>query len=633
MIVKFFTNGTGGSKGVFDYLLKDKEQPDGKRLGAEVLRGDIDNQALLIDSLDFKQKYTSGCLSFTETANQVSAEQKNALMDGFEQTIRAGLDVDRVSVSWIEHRDKGRLELNFVFANVDLEHGRAFQPYVHNVDKRRVNAWKDMQNIEHGFTDPNDPAKKRLMAQRDNLPRDIKDTRQAITEGLHALIIEGAITNREGVVQALKDGGFEIARETDRAISIKNPTGKRNIRLTGGLYERDFNFSREVQNTVTAASEGYRARSTERYDAAKQLYDSEITRKRDYHQTRHGKPRLEQRAAARDVSQASNRYEYRPTNLYEQRPSPYNRTFKPVRRKHREDDRGLYTAHRASDRAARGQDSAGHQIRNEEMGNRSQFGRTYDTGARHHHRGSISQQVLKTDLHHSKTANTDAAADQLWAEVDYGQETTRAGTASDASTTRYDHTPREDARRPTAIYGAAAAQERPRYSGIDSLIEQIGRDEDERVGTIADVVQGVANFNDRTNERVQWLGRISERARNNASIIDKRIIGFRKRTDSTRRAVKDVSEYDSTARLSQQRYDAIRERYSEVRGRIERISERTEQNRAVTSENSRIADGNTRGGEEIKHAAEQVRELIQAKEQELERARVPTRSRSPSMGR
>ena len=633
MIVKFFTNGTGGSKGVFDYLLKDKEQPDGKRVGAEILRGDVDNQALLIDSLDFKQKYTSGCLSFTETADEVTAEQKNALMDGFEQTIRAGLDVDRVSVSWIEHRDKGRLELNFVFANVDLEHGRAFQPYVHNVDKRRVNAWKDMQNIEHGFTDPNDPVNKRLMAQRDNLPRDVKDTRQAITEGLHALIIEGAITNREGVVQALKDGGFEIARETDRAISIKNPTGKRNIRLTGGLYERDFNFSREVQNTVTAASEDYRARSTERYDAAKQLYDSEIKRKRDYHQTRHGKPRLEQRAAARDVSQASNRYEYRPTNLYEQRPSPFNPRFKPTRRTDRDDDRELHTAHRAADRAARGQDRAGHQIRNEEMGNRSQFGRTYDTGARHHYRGSISQQVLKTDLHHSKTANTDAAADQLWAEVDYGQETTRAGTASDASTTRYDHTPREDARRPTAIHGAAASQERPGYSRIDRLIEHIGTDEDARVRTLTDVVQAVANFNDRTNERVQWLGRISERARNDADIIDKRVIGFRKRTNSTRRAVKDVSEYDSAARLSQERYDAIRERYNEVRGRINGISERTDQNRAVTEENNRIADSNTDGIEGIERIAGQVRELIKAREQELERARAPTRSRSPSMGR
>lgn len=632
MIVKFFTNGTGSSKGVFDYLLKDKDQPDGKRIGAEILRGDVDNQALLIDSLNFKQKYTSGCLSFTETADEVTTEQKNSLMDGFEQTIRAGLDVNRVSVSWIEHRDKGRLELNFVFANVDLEHGRAFQPYVHSVDKRRVNAWKDMQNIEHGFTDPSDPANKRLMAQRDDLPRDVKDTRQAITEGLYALIIEGVIINRDGVIQALKDGGFEIARETDRAISIKNPTGKRNIRLTGGLYERDFNFSREVQNTVTAASKDYRARSTERYDAAKQLYDSEIKRKRKYHQARHGEPRREQRAAARDVSKASNRYEYSTRKLYEQRPSPFNPRFKPTRRTDRDDDRELHAVYRPVDTRPRGQDSAGHQIRNEEMGNHSQFGRTYDTGVRHHHRGSISQQVLKTNLHYSKTADPDTAATrQLRTEITHGQEITRSSTASPTSTAGHDQTSRADARGSRALHEADARQKESRYSGINSLIEQIGTDENTRTGMLTDVVQAVTKFNDGTNERVQWMGRLSERARNNSSIIDKRVIGFRERTDSARRAVKDVSEYDNTARLSQERYDAIRERYSEVRGRIERISERTDQNRAVASENNRIAGGNTRGSEEIKHAAEQVRELIRDKEQE--RARSTTRPRPPSMGR
>ena len=631
MIVKFFTNGTGGSKGVFDYLLKDKEQPDGKRLGAEVLRGDIDNQALLIDSLDFKQKYTSGCLSFIETANQVTQEQKNALMDGFEQTIRAGLDVDRVSVSWIEHRDKGRLELNFVFANVDLEHGRAFQPYVHNVDKRRVNAWKDMQNIEHGFTDPNDPAKKRLMAQRDNLPRDIKDTRQDITDGLKALVAQGAITNRDDVIQALKDSGFEIARETDKAISIKNPTGKRNIRLTGGLYERSFKFSAEVQNTVTAASEDYRARSTERYDEAKRLYDSEIKRKRDYHQTRHGKPRLEQRAAARDVSQASNRYEYRPTNLYEQRPSPYHRAFRAVRRRHREDDRILHTAYSATDNAARRPDSEGHQIRNEKMGDSHQLRRTRGTDIRHAHRGSIGQQVLKTDLHHSKAADT--AAHRLQSEISYGQETIRASAASPTGTAGNDQTPRADARRPRAIHTAADTQERSGYSRIDSLIAKISTDEDARAGTIADVVQGVANFNDRTNKRVQWLGTASEKSRNNASNVDKRVIGVRERTNAARSAVEDVSEHDNTARLSKERYDAIRERYSEVRGRIERISERTDQNRAVTNENNRLTDRNTGGIEGIKQIAGQIREVIKAKEQELERSRAPTRLRSPSMGR
>jgi hypothetical protein len=633
MIVKFFTRGTGGSKGVFDYLLNDKDQPDGKRLDAEVLRGDIDNQALLIDSLDFKQKYTSGCLSFTETADEVTAEQKNALMDGFEQTIRAGLDVDRVSVSWIEHRDKGRLELNFVFANVDLEHGRAFQPYVHSVDKRRVNAWKDMQNIEHGFTDPNDPANKRLMAQRDNLPREIKDARQTITDGLQALVIEGVITNRADVVQALTSSGFEIARETDKAISIKNPAGKRNIRLTGGLYERDFNFSSEIQNTVTAASEDYRARSTERYDAAKQLYDSEIARKRDYHQARHDKPRHEQRAVANHVSKASNRYVYSPQNLYEQLPSPYHRAFRAVRRRDGKDDRSLHTAHQTTDNAARRPDSAGYQIRNEKMGDSHQYRRNHGNDVRHAHRGSVGQQVLKTDLYQSTAAATITTADRLQSEVSYGQETTRASAASPTSTAGHDQTPRADARRPRAIHTAAATQERPGYSRIDSLIEQISKNEDARAGTLAEVVQGVANFNDRTNERVQWMGRISERARNNASIIDKRVISFRKRTNSARRAVEDVSEHDNTARLSKERYDAIRERYREVRGRIERISERTDQNRAVTNENNRLADRNTDGSGEIKQIAEQVRGMIKAKEQELEHARAHTRSRSPSMGR
>lgn len=631
MIVKFFTNGTGGSKGVFDYLLKDKEQPDGKRLGAEVLRGDIDNQALLIDSLDFKQKYTSGCLSFTETADEVTAEQKNALMDGFEETLRAGLDVDRVSVSWIEHRDKGRLELNFVFADVDLEHGRAFQPYIHYQDKRRVNAWKDMQNIEYGFTDPNDPANKRLMAQRDNLPRDIKDARKVITDGLKTLMDEGVITNRDDVIQALTDGGFEIARETDKAISIKNPDpkAKRNIRLTGGLYERDFKFSREVQSEITAASKNYRTGSRERYDAAKQLYDSEITRKRDYHKARHGKPRHEQRAVAHDVRKASNRYEYRPRHLYAQRPSPYQQTFKPVRKRHKENDSRLHRSHSGLDRAARRQDSEGHQIRNEKLGDSSWSERTRHADIRFNHRSTTVQQVLQADLYHSTIAATTAdtaAPHQLRAEVSHGQETTRASTKSPTSTAGHDQTPRADARRPRAIHAADARQERSRYSGINSLIEQIGTDEDARVRTLANVIQAVEEYDDRSNKRIQRMGESSEQSRDNASIIGKRIISFRERTNSTRRAVEDVSEHDNTARLS-------RERYREVGERIERISGRTDQNRAVTSENNRIADGNRSRVEGIKDLAGQVREVIKAKEQELERARAPTRSRSPSIGR
>ena len=623
MIVKFFTRGTGGSGGVFNYLLKDKDQEDGLRRDAEVLRGDIDNQALLIDSLDFKQKYTSGCLSFTESADQVTQAQKEQLMDSFEETIRAGLGVDRVSVSWIEHRDKGRLELNFVYANVDLEHGRAFQPYVHNVDKRRVNAWKDIQNIEHGFTDPNDPAKKRLMAQRDNLPRDVKEARQAITEGLTALVEEGVITSRADVVQSLTDAGFEIARQTDKAISIKNPSpeSKRNIRLTGRLYERDFNFSAEVQSTVTAASEDYRARSTERYSAAKQLYDSEIARKRDYHQARHGKPRYQQRAAARNVSQASNRYEYSPANLFKQRPSPYHRAFRPVRRRRREDDRSLHTAYRPADRAARRQDSASHQIRNEIVGDRSRDSVISDIRARYDIGSKIEQAPdLQTLLRQQEPSNLYDTAKRLKGLKD-GQATARPSTEGARRSARDDTTSAADARRSRTMDTAAATQERPRYSAIDSIIEQASTSANSASATLTDIVRAVTEQDKRTDKRTKWLGESSEELRGEHESLSERVNDVMQRSNSASREHERVSECDSTARESKRQYEAIK-------GQIERFTESTDRTREFANKNNQLAGRNTNGVDGIKQVAEQVREVMKTQENQRQQ-----RYSAPRMGR
>jgi len=610
MIVKFFTRGTGGSSGVFNYLLKDKEQPDGKRLDAEVLRGDIDNQALLIDSLDFKQKYTSGCLSFTESADQVTQAQKEQLMDSFEETIRAGLDVDRVAVSWIEHRDKGRLELNFVFANVDLVHGRAFQPYVHNVDKRRVNAWKDMQNIEHGFSDPNDPTNKRLMAQRDNLPRDVKDARQAITEGLTALVEEGVITSRADVVQSLTDSGFEIARQTDKAISIKNPDPKtkRNIRLTGGLYERDFNFSAEVQSTVTAASKDYRARSTERYDAAKQLYDSEIARKRDYHQRRHDKPRHEQRAAAKNISQAPNRYVYSPRNLYEQRPSPYHRAFKPVRKRESDNDSELRTAHYTADRAKRERNSSNAQIRSQNLGMVGFRNSLGDTDTRLDFRSADSQKVLETDLYHSTTADT--AADQLRAEVNHGQEITRSGAASPTGATGHDQTPTADARR-----------QRQRYSRIDSIIDQASTSANTASRALTDIVRAVTEQDKRTDKRTEWLAQSSSDLYELNQTASRRVSKAVQHSNSASREHERVSECNNATR-------ELKRQYGAVKGQIERFTESTDRTRELTKENHQLAERNRVGSDGIRQVAEQIREVIKTQEnRRQQRYSVPRMSR------
>lgn len=609
MIVKFFTHGTSGSGGVFNYLLKDKDQEDGLRRDAEVLRGDIDNQAMLIDSLDFKQKYTSGCLSFTESAEQVTQAQKDALMDGFEETIRAGLGVDRVSVSWIEHRDKGRLELNFVYANVDLEHGRAFQPYVHSVDKRRVNAWKDMQNIEHGFSDPNDPANKRLLGQRDNLPRDVKDARQAITDGLTALVAEGVITSRADVVQSLTDAGFEIARQTDKAISIKNldPDSKRNIRLTGGLYERDFSFSREVQNTVETASNEYRRAATGRYEAAKRLYDSEIIRKRDYHQERHGKPRHEQRAAANADNSTKIIYRYSPQSIYKTAPSPYDRRFKQASRANADIDRELLTAHRDADTAEGRKASQIHQSRSKNVGNRSRHWVVSDIRAR----GAIGNKNeqahdLQVLLRQQKRSNLYATAKGL------KDEPTAIRPSAESTTSARGH---------DTATAADARRQRPRYSRINRLIDQISIGANARDQTLTDVNGAVTEQDRRTSEHTEWLAQASSDLYELNQTASGRVSKAVQHSDSASREHERVSECNNATR-------ELKRQYGAVKGQIERFAESTDRTRELTNENNQLAERNRGGSDGIRQVADQIREVIKTQEnQRQQRYSVPRMSR------
>lgn len=586
MIVKFFKRGAGKAGGVFDYLLKDKNEPDGQRKDAELLRGDVVNQSLLIDSLDFKQKYTSGCLSFAESADQVTQEQKEALMNGFEETIRAGLDSDRIAVTWVEHRDKGRLELNFVFANVDLKHGRAFQPYVHSQDKKRVNAWKDMANIEHGFKDPNDPAHKRLMAQRDNLPRDVKQARQAITEGLTALVAEGVIKSRDDVVQSLKDGGFEIARETPKAISIKNPQGDRNIRLTGGLYERDFKFSREIQAEVRQDSREYRERARQRYESAKQLYDSETQRKRDYHQERHGRPKRNQQAVKANARTAHRRYEYSPYNLFEQRPSPFNPRFKRVDKSDKRDDRRLHSTYREVVREQRGQNSENHQVGHREMvssirGNTISGIRVGDfLGGKRERLTNL--QVLSRQQERSNLYVTNGLKQ-------HEQTVTRQDRQGTDSTARHDTASASNAR-----------QQRQGYSRVAELVKTANSNANRANTTLTEVARGIEEHHSTTEQTTAYMVSSSQRTSEANEYLVERVNDAIRESDSTNRAYERLSEYDSTTR-------AVRERYTAVGERIERYSKFTDKNNQQAELTQRTATelAKTIGNIEIAREKEQ----------------------------
>lgn len=277
MIVSFFSRGTGGGRGPVEYLLGE----DYDRELAELLRGDALETIALIDSSPYTKKYTSGCLSFEEA--DLTPQLKRELMDSFEETIFPGMDKNQYNILWVEHRDKGRLELNFVIPNIELTTGRRLQPYFYKADEKRVDAWRTIQNLTHGFSDPDDPAKRQALTPASDLPASSKAIADDIHAGIEAMIGSGQIENRADVIKELEAAGFTISRQTRSSISIENPAREsgRNIRLKGGVYERDFDISKELPQQVERRSAAHQQRLGERLEAARERYSYGIEIKRE----------------------------------------------------------------------------------------------------------------------------------------------------------------------------------------------------------------------------------------------------------------------------------------------------------------------------------------------------------------
>lgn len=264
MIVKFLGNKGGGSAGAtMDYMLgKDRD-----RDGAILLSGDPDLTARIADNLDFQNRYTVGVLSFEEL--DLEQRQKEKIMQSFEDTLLAGLERDQYDITWIEHQDKGRLELNFIIPNVELSTGKRLQPYFDQADRPLVENWKQVTNFEHGLSDPHAPDKAQAIKvlNSQNLPESVKEIKQQIGTVIAEQISMGNIQNRQDVVKTLEGYGFDITRQTDKSISIKNPDGKRNIRLEGVIYENR-RFGEEFRAEHSRAEQDYQRTSRERYQTA-----------------------------------------------------------------------------------------------------------------------------------------------------------------------------------------------------------------------------------------------------------------------------------------------------------------------------------------------------------------------------
>lgn len=285
MIVKFHPRGRGGGAGPVDYLLG----KDRNRQGAIVLQGKPEEVRELIDASPYAKKYTSGVLSFAE--KDLLPGQREKLMASFERVLMPGLDKDQYSVLWVEHRDKGRLELNFLIPNTELLTGRRLQPYYDRADRPRIDAWQTIVNGRLRLHDPNAPENRRALVTPSALPETKQAASEAITAGLLSLAASGELKTREDVTAALVQAGFTVARTTKTSISIADPDGGRNIRLRGALYEQSFNAGEGLRAEIENAAAAYRRDTESRIQRARTVCQSGTDRKRRENQHRYPRTR------------------------------------------------------------------------------------------------------------------------------------------------------------------------------------------------------------------------------------------------------------------------------------------------------------------------------------------------------
>ncbi|MHA7114893.1 relaxase family protein [Pseudomonas promysalinigenes] len=268
-----------------------------------ILEGDPQSMKFICDSLEFKNRYTTGVLSFNleETAKiAANPELKKQILKDFKDFAFAGVPESARQFLAIEHAHTGRLEIHYMLPRVHLESGKYRNPFPPNYDGKRGkgnNSAFIQENdsyIDHacnkfGLTNPRDPA----------LARDLKisgfDKEAATKKEIHGLICglvdSGHVTCREDIQNFLVELGGKITRDGDDYLSVKFGDDKKSIRLRGDIYDKAYfgakGISKDQVHSQTRAQTGsieqrfqdameVRAQETQRRHSSKESGDQKI---------------------------------------------------------------------------------------------------------------------------------------------------------------------------------------------------------------------------------------------------------------------------------------------------------------------------------------------------------------------
>lgn len=236
MIIQIFDNRKNGSAtGAVNYILSLRDWKGNIR---EVAPKILEGSPSLTREIDeiYCQKYANKCISgviaFADDED-LNDKQKKQLIEDFEKTFLGNMR-DKTNVLYVEHRDKGNLEIHFVINRVAiLESGKAlaynpFPPGKMNIELK--DCFRDLQNEKFGFKHVvEDPLKTKLTKgerQARRLDKDETsflhfDSKDKLERAIRKLVKDGTVSNRDELLKFLVAQGLKV-KTTANSISIEN---------------------------------------------------------------------------------------------------------------------------------------------------------------------------------------------------------------------------------------------------------------------------------------------------------------------------------------------------------------------------------------------------------------------------
>ncbi|WP_187836343.1 relaxase/mobilization nuclease domain-containing protein [Helicobacter pylori] len=254
MLVKFWgiNQGGGDGDGSVNYLLNERV----KQGTARVLKGDANLTKSLLLSLTQKHKACVGCLSFEEP--DIDENLKHELIESFENALLTKKMQGRYNILWVEHTDKGRLELNFVIPKIDLGRQKAFNPYYHKVDLKRIDTWQNVVNLKYTFTNPKDLEKQQISNYHNTKTpqgKAIFKNYKELDNYLYNAVTQGLLNSRAEIIELLQASNYEITRQGKDYIGVKLPNQQKAKRLKGIIYDERFTEQRLIEQELREYSQ------------------------------------------------------------------------------------------------------------------------------------------------------------------------------------------------------------------------------------------------------------------------------------------------------------------------------------------------------------------------------------------